>query len=170
MHPSPTPTTVWASGLRRWLQAPVRKGVGSNPTAVIFQHGWMLHMQDTRRSHWRRFFFVGFDVYAHWGAQSNAQKRQRRDSNPRGQSPMDFESISLTARTHCHCRRWVGAGNAHNTRLFLRYGSEGGHQHRHLLQYNVTLRLLFVLCWCWLAHSRSTWHVAHVASGDGPRA
>ena len=29
-------TTVWPSGLRRWLQAPVRKGVGSNPTAVIF--------------------------------------------------------------------------------------------------------------------------------------
>ena len=29
--------TVWPSGLRRWLQAPVRKGVGSNPTAVIFQ-------------------------------------------------------------------------------------------------------------------------------------
>ena len=29
------PKTVWPSGLRRWLQAPVRKGVGSNPTAVI---------------------------------------------------------------------------------------------------------------------------------------
>ena len=28
--------TVWPSGLRRWLQAPVRKGVGSNPTAVRF--------------------------------------------------------------------------------------------------------------------------------------
>ena len=28
-------STVWPSGLRRWLQAPVRKGVGSNPTAVI---------------------------------------------------------------------------------------------------------------------------------------
>ena len=27
---------VWPSGLRRWLQAPVRKGVGSNPTAVMF--------------------------------------------------------------------------------------------------------------------------------------
>ena len=27
---------VWPSGLRRWLQAPVRKGVGSNPTAVTF--------------------------------------------------------------------------------------------------------------------------------------
>ena len=26
--------TVFPSGLRRWLQAPVRKGVGSNPTAV----------------------------------------------------------------------------------------------------------------------------------------
>ena len=26
--------TVWPSGPRRWLQAPVRKGVGSNPTAV----------------------------------------------------------------------------------------------------------------------------------------
>ena len=28
--------TVWPSGLRRWLQAPVRTGVGSNPTAVSF--------------------------------------------------------------------------------------------------------------------------------------
>ena len=28
-------------------------------------------------------------------------KRQRGDSNPCGQSPMDFESISLAARTHC---------------------------------------------------------------------
>ena len=31
--------TVWLSGLRRWLQAPVRKGVGSNPTAVSEKHG-----------------------------------------------------------------------------------------------------------------------------------
>ena len=29
-----TNMTVWPNGLRRWLQAPVRKGVGSNPTAV----------------------------------------------------------------------------------------------------------------------------------------
>ena len=27
--------TVWPSGLRRWLQAPVRKGVGSNLAAVM---------------------------------------------------------------------------------------------------------------------------------------
>ena len=29
-------TRRFPSGLRRWLKAPVRKGVGSNPTAVIF--------------------------------------------------------------------------------------------------------------------------------------
>ena len=29
--------TVWPSGLRRWLQAPVRKGVDSNPTAVTHE-------------------------------------------------------------------------------------------------------------------------------------
>ena len=29
-----TVKTVWSSGLRRWLKAPVRKGVDSNPTAV----------------------------------------------------------------------------------------------------------------------------------------
>ena len=33
----PSDKTVWASGLRRWLKEPVRKGVGSNPTAVILQ-------------------------------------------------------------------------------------------------------------------------------------
>jgi hypothetical protein len=31
-----TPRTLWASGLRRWLKAPFRKGVGSNPAGVIF--------------------------------------------------------------------------------------------------------------------------------------
>ena len=29
-------------------------------------------------------------------------KRQRRGSNPCGQSPLDFKSNSLTSRTHCH--------------------------------------------------------------------
>ena len=32
----------------------------------------------------------------------NHHTRHRGDSNPCGQSPMDFESISLTARTQCH--------------------------------------------------------------------
>ena len=35
LYPLAFVKTVWPSGLRRWLQAPVRKGVGSNPTAVI---------------------------------------------------------------------------------------------------------------------------------------
>ena len=30
--------TLWPSGLRRWLKAPVRKGVGSNPTGVIVKN------------------------------------------------------------------------------------------------------------------------------------
>ena len=38
-------------------------------------------------------------------------KRHRGDSNPCGQSPMDFESISLAARTQCLCH--FGASNAH---------------------------------------------------------
>ena len=29
--------TLWPSGLRRWLKAPFRKGVGSNPTGVILK-------------------------------------------------------------------------------------------------------------------------------------
>ena len=37
--PLPKAKTIWPSGLRRWLTAPVRKGVGSNPTAVILQRG-----------------------------------------------------------------------------------------------------------------------------------
>ena len=30
--------TLWPSGLRRWLKAPFRKGVGSNPTGVTYGH------------------------------------------------------------------------------------------------------------------------------------
>ena len=30
--------TLWPSGLRRWLKAPFRKGVGSNPTGVNLLH------------------------------------------------------------------------------------------------------------------------------------
>ena len=31
----------------------------------------------------------------------NRKKRQLQDSNLRGQSPTDFESVSLTTRTNC---------------------------------------------------------------------
>ena len=38
-------STVWPSGLRRWLQAPVRKGVGSNPTAVTLLTNGILDLE-----------------------------------------------------------------------------------------------------------------------------
>ena len=38
--------TVWPSGLRRWLKAPFRKGVGSNPTAVILIQYGVFGMHD----------------------------------------------------------------------------------------------------------------------------
>ena len=34
--------TVWPSGLRHWLKAPFRKGVGSNPTAVNYTKKYLL--------------------------------------------------------------------------------------------------------------------------------
>ena len=50
----------------------------------------------------------------------DATKRHRGDSNPCGQSPMDFESISLTARTQCH------ANAAQATLLYSRARGECG--------------------------------------------
>ena len=55
--------TVWPSGLRRWLQAPVRKGVGSNPTAVICTLLEYLHIMRQLASNssfagWRPVWFV----------------------------------------------------------------------------------------------------------------
>ena len=41
--------TLWPSGLRRWLKAPFRKGVGSNPTGVILLMG-LAFAQDARTS------------------------------------------------------------------------------------------------------------------------
>ena len=35
------------------------------------------------------------------GKNTGSHKRHRGDSNPCGQSPMDFESISLATRTQC---------------------------------------------------------------------
>jgi hypothetical protein len=41
--------TVWPSGLRRWLKAPFRKGVGSNPTAVTLADDAQSHIQKAKR-------------------------------------------------------------------------------------------------------------------------
>ena len=46
MHMLKTAWTLWPSGLRRWLKAPFRKGVGSNPTGVIRGHEPLAHEFD----------------------------------------------------------------------------------------------------------------------------
>ena len=60
------PLTVWPSGLRRWLQAPVRKGVGSNPTAVILCERRMLHaallLRVRRSCEDKKMTAVGFEA------------------------------------------------------------------------------------------------------------
>ena len=47
-----------------------------------------------RRRKSNRFFYVGCVL-------KERKKRQLQDSNLRGQSPTDFESVSLTTRTNC---------------------------------------------------------------------
>ena len=43
--------TLWPSGLRRWLKAPFRKGVGSNPTGVTFSTAPIEHLPKTVDEH-----------------------------------------------------------------------------------------------------------------------
>jgi hypothetical protein len=65
--------------------------VGSNPTGVVFPE------VQSAASGERQAWLQSLPAQS-W---TKKTKRQRGDSNPCGQSPMDFESISLTARTHC---------------------------------------------------------------------
>ena len=51
--------------------------------------------------------------------------RHRGDSNPCGQSPMDFESISLAARTQC---LWLHLSNL--VRLFLKPAATHARKHK----------------------------------------
>ena len=48
------PKSLWPSGLRRGLKAPVRKGVGSNPTDVIFSNRHTLVVQRLLPKYYRR--------------------------------------------------------------------------------------------------------------------
>jgi hypothetical protein len=55
----------------------------------------------------------------------NSEERHLGDSNPCGQSPMDFESISLAARTQCHAalsRTQAYSGSGACTRSTLLIG------------------------------------------------
>ena len=51
--------------------------------------------------HGPKHSFVNTNRQARWKQHWKRGERQRGDSNPCGQSPMDFESISLTTRTYC---------------------------------------------------------------------
>ena len=44
---------------------------------------------------------MDWEVKREDGMEWRAKKRQLQDSNLRGQSPTDFESVSLTTRTNC---------------------------------------------------------------------
>ena len=56
--------TVWPSGLRRWLKAPFRKGVDSNPTAVnVAIHVFFLNNSDRERSVFNSGSEVGCRVH-----------------------------------------------------------------------------------------------------------
>ena len=44
---------------------------------------------------------MDWEVKREGGMEWRVKKRQLQDSNLRGQSPTDFESVSLTTRTNC---------------------------------------------------------------------
>merc|ERR1711893_131017 len=71
--------TVWPSGLRRWLQAPVRKGVGSNLTAVTASRGdhWK---HDTRAERQRLRHRCRFGHPKHEGPELGNQTRRATDT------------------------------------------------------------------------------------------
>ena len=84
--------TAWPSGLRRWLQAPVRKGVASNPTAVTASRGdhWK---RDTRaqRQHLRHRCRFGHPK--HEGPEWGNQTRRATDT-------YDWGNQCLKTRNH----------------------------------------------------------------------
>jgi hypothetical protein len=52
-----------------------------------------------------------------WESEQQKQKnRQRQDSNLRGQCPIDFESIALTARPRCESQQWFYVHIANSAR------------------------------------------------------
>ena len=71
--PTPSGMTIWPSGLRRWPQAPFRKGVGSNPTAVKCRNILRVDRQmETQSATWREsaetylpLLRVSREIYAH---------------------------------------------------------------------------------------------------------
>ena len=73
----------------------------------LFSSLWQLHgiRYDTSTATWMakslHQICTQLQQYMNYHMHGNGAKRQRGDSNPCGQSPMDFESITLTARSRC---------------------------------------------------------------------
>ena len=99
--------TVWPSGLRRWLQVPVRKGVGSNPTAVTFQlHPWSLRRPGKSLTHSRPTLLYR----RHLGSRSHPWLKP--DGPPSGALPIASMACStIPAKTvwPSGLRRWLQA-------------------------------------------------------------
>ena len=84
--------TVWPSGLRRWLKAPFRKGVGSNPTAVTASRGdhWK---RDTRAQRQHLGHRCRFGHPKHEGPEWGNQTRRATDT-------YDWGNQCLKTRNH----------------------------------------------------------------------
>ena len=73
----------------------------------LFSSLWQLHgiTYDTSTATWMakslHQICTQLQQYMNYHMHGNGAKRQRGDSNPCGQSPMAFESITLTARSRC---------------------------------------------------------------------
>ena len=71
-------------------------------------------------------------------------KRHRGDSNPCGQSPMDFESISLAARTQCHVMDGLPAAQQGNAFDFPVAGDRGLRKRHSLCDQDIGLWFLTI--------------------------
>ena len=94
--------TLWPSGLRRWLKAPVRKGVGSNPTGVMHAVGQLTSHARMHSQH------VSILVHATWllrilrrRTPPRAGSSVQNSSGPR--TPIHFR-ISVHSISVCMCK------------------------------------------------------------------
>ena len=87
--------TVWPSGLRRWLKAPFRKGVGSNPTAVILMQYRVFDMQGV--SVWAGSVLVGIGaMWSMWkGRICGGPGKWNCQVVPRGLEPRTLRLLAV---------------------------------------------------------------------------
>ena len=96
----------WGVGLACWLErsANKREAYGSTPCGTTCQYSCILLLlarNDITKTIIEKGLVPSYNLAA-CETKLLLLIRHRGDSNPCGQSPMDFESISLAARTQCH--------------------------------------------------------------------